>query len=147
MSRKVARLCELGKMPWLSLDGGVASEESRTAATKLFVELGQDVFFDKVNPMKNRSKVRAVRELQGVARKCPRMARAVLANQPKLFRKLATVIRQIRGFKGTGFRAKEILLDLHGCVREHYPALGEEAMAYAVVGPGPRRTLNCLSNR
>ncbi len=53
MSKEVVNMCELGsKMPWLRVDGGRLSPESKKAANEVFLSLGGKVFFQAVEPMK-----------------------------------------------------------------------------------------------
>jgi len=56
MSKEVVRLCEQGSMPWLTIEHGRVSDESKKAADATFLMLGGRVFFLHVEPMKSRSK-------------------------------------------------------------------------------------------
>ena len=51
-------------------------------------------------------------------------------------------IRKIKGFKGTGFYAKEILLDVHECMKKTGVGLFfNDIDSWSPLGPGARRGL------
>ena len=53
MSKEVVKMCELGgKMPWLRVEGGRLSPESKKAADEVSLSLGGKAFFQAVEPMK-----------------------------------------------------------------------------------------------
>ena len=55
MSKEIVKLCEEGKMPWLRVEEGRVSEQSKKDADSIFLSLGGHVFFASVQPMKSRS--------------------------------------------------------------------------------------------
>ena len=54
--KEVVKLCEQGNMPWLTIEHGRVTDESKKAADATFLMLGGRVFFLHVEPMKSRSK-------------------------------------------------------------------------------------------
>ena len=57
MSREMVKLCSLGEMPWLKVEGGKLTEESKRACDDAYLKLGGKIFFTgSVEPMKGRSK-------------------------------------------------------------------------------------------
>ena len=114
MSKEVVKLTEIGQMPWLRIENGHLTEESKRAADDMYLKLGGKVFFPNVEPMKSRSK-------------CPRHGWSEFASELIIFankaqgmatiwaggnavEKLAAEIRKVPGFGGKGFRMKEIVL-------------------------------------
>ncbi len=151
MSRQAVRLVQLKQMPWLQVAEGRLDPESKRAVDKVFLQLGGKIFFDFVQPMKNRSKAprrgygELVSELVLFARKAAELAECWAGESA--VEKVAAKIRRIPGFGGKGFRCKEIILDLHEVTGREYPNISEQLVDWSTVGPGPRRVLNFINNR
>ena len=151
MSRQVVKMVELEQMPWLTVKEGRLSCESQDAADKVFLQLGGKIFFEAIQPMRNRSKAprrgygELVSELVSFARKAH--AIAVLWRGGNGVQQVATQIRKVSGFGGKGFRMKEIVLDLSEVTSREFPSVSDQLVDWSVVGPGPRRMLNWLHNR
>ncbi len=71
-------MCELGKMPWLHVEGGRLSPESKKAADEVFLSLGGRVFFQAVEPMKVVRNVSLTSSAHSVTHEC-----AAAAHQTK----------------------------------------------------------------
>ncbi len=56
MSKEVVKLVEKGGAPWLTIENGHLTEESKRKADEMYLKLGFKVFFPNVQPMKDRSK-------------------------------------------------------------------------------------------
>lgn len=153
MSKEIVQLCEEGKLPWLRLEGGRISEDSKNAVDEVFLSLNGKVFFQNVQPMKDRSKAprrgwsEFASELVGFAGKARALARVWHEGGDTSVAQISAEIRKISGFGGKGFRMKEIVLDLAEATSESYPAVRDQLVDFGVVGPGPRRALNFVNNR
>ena len=56
MSVKLVKMCELGKIGWISCAGtSELTEQSKDMLNDLYLQLGGDLFFKSVNPMKART--------------------------------------------------------------------------------------------
>ena len=110
MSKEVVKLCEQGKMPWLTIEKGRLTEASKRDADNTFLALGGRVFFAHVEPLKSRSKCPRkgwgdmVSEIVMFARKSAEMAAAWRGENA--VENLAAAIRKVPGFGGRGFRMK-----------------------------------------
>ena len=70
---------------------------------------------------------------------------ALVALKTHSYKETIKSIRKIKGFNGTGFYAKEILLDVYTCMEE----IGADRFfndldSWSPLGPGARRGLNRL---
>ena len=137
-------------MPWLTIEHGRVTDESKKAADATFLMLGGRVFFLHVEPMKSRSKSQRrgwgelASELVSVAKRARALAAVWLGENAVV--NLAIEIRKISGFGGKGFRMKEILLDLVEATRAQRPGVDEQLVDFGVVGPGPRRALTFVNS-
>ena len=108
MSKEIVKLCAEGELPWLTVEHGVVSEDSKKAADQIFLQLGGRVFFQSVEPMKSRSKCprrgwgELVSELVQFAKKAQGLAQ--LWQGGNAVADLSAAIRKISGFGGKGFR-------------------------------------------
>jgi len=145
-------MCEEGKLPWMRLDRGKVSDQSKKDADAMFLALGGRVFFRSVEPMKSRGFAprrgwgEFVSELVCFAKKVDDLAK-LWSGGEKVLQQVSQSIRKIPGFGGKGFRMKEIVLDMAEMTRDEYPTIEQELLDFGVVGPGPRRTLNFINNR
>ena len=111
MSRQVVKLVEKEQMPWLRVKDGRLTPESQRAADTVFLQLGGKIFFEAVQPMRNRSKAprqgygELVSELVSFARKAAALAH--LWREEFAVEKVAAKIRTVKSFGGKGFRMKE----------------------------------------
>ena len=136
MSREIVKLCELGKMPWLKIEGGRLTEASKRAVDEVFLTLGGKVFFTSVEPMKSRSKCprrgwgELVSELITFAKRAEGMAYLWAAGENAV-ENIAAAIRKVPGFGGKGFRAIARLCARRGVglhmrdARGAYPPMGK----------------------
>jgi hypothetical protein len=54
MSKQVVKLCDQGRLPWLKVEGGRLSDDSKRDVDAVYLSLGGKVFFTHVEPMKSR---------------------------------------------------------------------------------------------
>ncbi len=52
MSKEVVKLVEKGGAPWLTIENGHLTEESKRQADEMYLKLGGRVFFQNVEPMR-----------------------------------------------------------------------------------------------
>ena len=80
------------------------------------------------------------RDLQNLWERRHVVARVALHTHS--YKKTIKSIRKIKGFNGTGFYAKEILLDVHECMEEAGVVLFfNDIDSWSPLGPGARRGL------
>ena len=144
-----------GQFPWLRTDGGLGSIELG-ALDQFFLCAGGDIFGTYVNPQRSRAKaplegyLLLAKELELFAAVVSAAAHALLhtRNVDDCLKEL----RSVSGFRGTGFRAKEILMDIFsvadlwaepGSIRDE---LMKQYGEIVVLGVGPVRTMNFLMN-
>ena len=103
MSKEVVKLCEMGQMPWLKIEKGHLTEESKRSTDEVFLKLGGKVFFQNVEPMKSRSKCprhgwsETASELVAFAKKALGRAQIWAAGAGAV-EKLVAEIRKVPGF-------------------------------------------------
>ena len=143
--------CAQNQVPWIRVGDGRLSAASKRAIDSLFLHLGGVLFFTHVDPMKSRSKMprrgygEFVSEIVSFARQAEKLAD--MWRGEHAIEALAAGVRRISGFGGKGFRMKEIILDVAEVTRSERQEIDEQLLDFAVVGPGPRRTLNFINNR
>ena len=102
--KEVVKLCEQGNMPWLTIEHGRVTDESKKAADATFLMLGGRVLFLHVEPMKSRSKSQRrgwgelASELVSFAKRARALAAVWLGENAVV--NLANEIRKISGFGG-----------------------------------------------
>ena len=111
MSKEVVKMCEEGRLPWLRVEHGQVTEQSKADADTMFLALGGRVFFRSVEPMKSRSIAPRrgwgdfVSELVSFAKKVDELA--ALWSGERAVEHVSQHIRKIPGFGGKGFRMKD----------------------------------------
>lgn len=104
MSKEMVKLCELGKIPWLTLESGNVSQKSKKDIDEIFLRLSGKVFFVSVEPQKSRSKAprrgwsELVAEIISFAKKANVLAELWRGDDP--INRVSKAIRKIPGFGG-----------------------------------------------
>jgi len=143
-----------GLFPWLTI--GEEASLCLRSLDRFYIQHDGDIFGTYVNPQRSRALnpvegyVLLAKELDGIAAASFSIAQALIydANVVVAFQH----IRNVGGFDGTGFRAKEILMDLFSVVELWTEAGHLREMLLAqyrdiiVLGVGPVRTMNFLLN-
>ena len=112
MSKEVVKMCEEGRLPWLRVEHGKVTDQSKKDADATFLALGGRVFFRSVEPMKSRSIAPRrgwgdfVSELVCFAKKVDELA-ALWSRDERAVEHVSQHIRRIPGFGGKGFRMKD----------------------------------------
>ena len=110
MSKEVVKMVEERRMPWLRVEKGRVSDESKRAIDEVFLALGGRIFFTRVEPMKSRSYFprrgygEFVSELVSFARMAQALAEVWKGEGAVV--DLAAQVRTVYGFGGKGCRAQ-----------------------------------------
>ena len=108
MSKELIKLCELGHVPWLTVENGHVSEKSKKDVDIIFLRLSGKVFFVNVEPQKTRSKAprrgwsELIAEVISFAKKANTLADLWQGDNP--IDQVSKQIRKIAGFGGKAGR-------------------------------------------
>ena len=109
-------MVEKGRMPWIRVEQGRVSDESKQQIDQVFLALDGKIFFNAVEPMKSRSLFprrgygEPVSELVSFARMAHELAE-LWKKEVDAVVDLAAKIRSVYGFGGKGCRS-EVSLEL-----------------------------------